>query len=134
MTLLSRIRAHSLTRTWCTLMALYLFNICADAPDPGLPSTPENLAYNDIESVLEILLEHTLYFENAVPEYDDADCDQPENSRPIKAAAPFILEIVLLPALLVEFPASMPKIQALPDTSLLPSLAYDVLTPPPEAA
>ncbi len=134
MTLLSRIRAHSLTRTWCTLMALYLFNICADAPDPGLPGTPENLAYNDIESVVEILLEHTLHVENAVPEHDDADCNQPENSRPIKAATPFLLEVVLLPALPVELPASMPKIQALPDANLLPSLAYDVLTPPPEVA
>ncbi len=134
MALLSHIRAHSLTRTWCTLMALHLLNVCADAPDPGLPGTPENLAYNDIESVVEILLEHTLHVENAVPEHDDADCEQPENSRPIKAAAPFILESILPPALLVEFPASMPKIQTLPDASLLPSLAYDVLTPPPEAA
>ncbi len=134
MTLLSHIRAHSLTRTWCTLMALYLSNICADAPDPGLPGTPENLAYNDIESVVEILLEHALHFENAVPEHDDADCEQPENTRPAKAAAPFILESTSPSALAMALPTCAPKIQALPDASLLPSPAYDVFTPPPEAA
>jgi hypothetical protein len=116
------------------LMALYLFNICADAPDPGLPGTPENLAYNDIESVVEILLEHTLHVENAVSEHDDADGEQPENSRPTKVAAPFVLGGTLLPTLPVGPPTRAPKLQALPDASLLPAPAHDVFTPPPEAA
>ncbi len=65
-------------------MVAYLLNICADAPDLGSTRAAENLAYNDMESVLEIILEHALQMENAIPEHNDADNEHPEHTQALK--------------------------------------------------
>ncbi len=65
-------------------MAMYLFNICADAPDPGGTNTTENLAYNDMESVLEIIPEHALQIGNAIAEHDNANSEHPEQTQVLK--------------------------------------------------
>lgn len=56
-------------------MALYMLNVCIDAPDV-LTYLPENLSYNDQESIIEVVLEKVLGYENAIPEYDDNDFGQ----------------------------------------------------------
>lgn len=54
-------------------MALYVLNGSVDAPDFHSERVSEDLAYNDQESALEILVEQVLGFENAIAEYDDND-------------------------------------------------------------
>jgi hypothetical protein len=62
-------------------LALILLNNSADSPDP-YHAGPENLTYNDIESVVEFILESCLDYENAITEHDDADND--DKSGPVK--------------------------------------------------
>jgi len=62
-------------------MALYLLNICVDVPDMYPDTVPEDLTYNDQESIVEIFIEKVLGYENAIPEYDEAD---PENNSTLK--------------------------------------------------
>lgn len=57
-------------------MALYIFNLSADAPDFYFESIPEDLTYNEQESFVEILVEKVLGFEDAIAEYDDNDDTQ----------------------------------------------------------
>ena len=54
-------------------MALYLFNLSADAPDQAPDYIPEDLSINDQESFVEIFLERILGFSSAIPEYDEDD-------------------------------------------------------------
>jgi len=64
-------------------MAVYIFNFSVDAPDAQPDYVSEDLSYNDMESVVEILLEQVLGFENAIAEHDEKDTED-GNSFDIK--------------------------------------------------
>jgi hypothetical protein len=57
-------------------MAFYLLNISVDTPYLFQNKQPANLTFNDQESIIEVLFEKVLGFENAIPENDDADTEQ----------------------------------------------------------
>ncbi|MEH0155425.1 hypothetical protein V6R21_14860 [Limibacter armeniacum] len=59
-----------------------MLNICVDAPDATPSFLPEDLSINDQESIIEIVVEKILGFENAIAEYDDPDSE--ENISPVK--------------------------------------------------
>jgi hypothetical protein len=50
-----------------------MLNISIDADDPKANHIPEDLSYNEQESIVEILVEKVLGFENAIQEFDDHD-------------------------------------------------------------
>lgn len=56
-------------------MALHILNCSIDTPDAQPDSIPENLSYNDIESISELVLEQMLGFENAIAEHDEHDTE-----------------------------------------------------------
>ncbi len=132
MTLLAAIRVHSGTPVGCLLMALHLLNCCVDAPDPTPVNSPENLAYNDVESVWELLTEGGLQLADAVPEHDEPDNEQPGHSPAQKNMGAF----------LAAEPPAVEETLALPPTrrstvlprrfALLANLTRSVATPPPE--
>ena len=57
-------------------MALYLLNISVDTVDSSPEDIPEDLNINDQESIVEIVVEKILGFENAIEEYDDHDTEE----------------------------------------------------------
>jgi hypothetical protein len=59
----------------CLFLAVYLLNISVDAPDV-LSNQAENLAFNDQESLIEIVVEKILNYENSIKELDDNDTEQ----------------------------------------------------------
>lgn len=56
-------------------MSLYLLNISVDAADPAPEHIPEDLSFNEQESIIELVVEKLLGFENAIEEYDDYDSE-----------------------------------------------------------
>ena len=54
-------------------MGLYLLNISVDPSDPNPQHIPEDLSFNDQESIVEIIVEYVLGYEDAIKEYDDHD-------------------------------------------------------------
>ncbi len=56
-------------------MALYLFNISVDTADPDPVHVVEDLTINDQESMVELVVEQFLGFENAIGEHDDPDTE-----------------------------------------------------------
>lgn len=54
-------------------MGLYMLNISVDTTDPYPDHIQENLSFNDQESIVEIVIEKFLGYEDAIPEYDDCD-------------------------------------------------------------
>lgn len=71
--MLKTIRNSKLLNYFWVAMLLYIFNCSVDTPDLGGNFSPENLRLNDQESIVEIVAEKLLGFENAIPESDDAD-------------------------------------------------------------
>lgn len=74
---MQRIRQHILSRFLCGLVAAIILNLSVDTPDLYDNSIPEDLTYNDTESVVEWVLEDVLQFENAIAEHDDDDQNSP---------------------------------------------------------
>lgn len=65
-------------------MAIYLLNISVDTTDAYPENIPEDLSINDQESVIEIVLEQILGFENAIEEYDDCDSQNQTDKKSFK--------------------------------------------------
>lgn len=65
-------------------MGLYLLNICVDTADPNPEHIPEDLSYNDQESIVEIIVEQFLGFEDAFVEYDDPDSEEHNKKKNVK--------------------------------------------------
>ena len=61
-------------------MSLYLLNISVDTADPNPVNIPEDLSFNDQESIIELIVEKLFGFEDAIIEYDDCDSDQNSNN------------------------------------------------------
>lgn len=74
--MINRIRKSKLSKFLMGLMGLYLFNLSVDTTDPYPEYIPEDLSFNDQESIIEIIIEQILGFENAIKEYDDHDTEE----------------------------------------------------------
>ncbi|MBT8186790.1 MAG: hypothetical protein KJO73_03800 [Croceitalea sp.] len=82
--MLSRIRNSIFTKFLWGLMGLYLLNISVDTADPNPEHIPEDLSINDQESIVEIVVEKVLGFENAIREYDDHDTEDHNKKKNVK--------------------------------------------------
>lgn len=78
-------------------MGLYLLNISVDTADPNPEHIPEDLSINDQESIIEIVLEKVLGYEDAIKEYDDHDTEDHNKKTNVKIDLTnhYIAEIVL---------------------------------------
>jgi hypothetical protein len=56
-------------------MAIHIFNLSVDTRDARPDYIPEDLSFNDLESVAEIILEKVLSINNAFAEHDENDCE-----------------------------------------------------------
>lgn len=62
-------------------MALFLLNISVDTAEPYDHLLPEDLSINDQETIVEIVLEQFLGFEDAMEEYDDPGPSEQNKKR-----------------------------------------------------
>lgn len=62
-------------------MAFYMLNCSVDIADKEGDHISEDLCFNDQESIIELVLEIGLGFEDAVPEREDADGDQETSQK-----------------------------------------------------
>lgn len=56
-------------------MGLYFLNISVDTVDANPSHIAEDLSFNDQESIVEIVVEKIMGFENAIEEQDDPDTE-----------------------------------------------------------
>lgn len=82
--MISRIRNSIFTKILWGLIGLYLLNISVDAEDLNPEHIPENLSFNDQESIVEIIVEKVLGFEDAIREYDDHDTEDHNKKKNAK--------------------------------------------------
>lgn len=65
-------------------MGLFLLNLSIDSADPNPEHIPEDLSINDQESIVELVVEKILGFEDAIKEYDDHDNEENNKGNNIK--------------------------------------------------
>lgn len=82
--MLSRIRNSVFTKILWGIIGLYLLNISIDPADPNPEHIPEDLTFNDQESIIEIVLEKVLGYEDAIKEYDDYDTEDHNTKTNVK--------------------------------------------------
>lgn len=68
-------RESIILKIFWVVFAFHILNCSVDCPDPQPSNVAEDLSYNDMESIVEILLEEGIGIINAIPEYDDDDHD-----------------------------------------------------------
>lgn len=73
------LRNNIISRIFCFLLALHIFNVSVDMPDAQPDYVSEDLTFNDQESFVELVLEKVLGIDNAVVEYDEADETNSQN-------------------------------------------------------
>lgn len=82
--MLNQIKNSVFTKIFWGLIGLYLLNISVDTADSNPEYIPEDLSINDQESVVEIVVEKILGYENAIKEYDDNDTEDHNKHKNIK--------------------------------------------------
>lgn len=65
-------------------MGFYFLNISVDSNDLNPQYIPEDLSINDQESIVEIIVEQVLGYEDAIKEYDDNDAEDHNNQSNFK--------------------------------------------------
>jgi hypothetical protein len=80
------LREHIAFKLIWIFIIIHRINFSVDSPDLFRDYVPESLAYNDMESALEILLEKVLEIENAIPEHNEKDQDENQSSQAKKVS------------------------------------------------
>lgn len=82
--MISQIKNSVFTRAFWGLMGFYFLNISVDSNDLNPQYIPEDLSINDQESIVEIVVEQVLGYEDAIKEYDDNDTEDHNNQSNVK--------------------------------------------------
>ncbi|MFD2603872.1 hypothetical protein ACFSSG_00145 [Euzebyella marina] len=127
--MLSRLRNNGLVKFLWAIMGLYLLNISIDAADPHPNHIPENLSINDQESIVEIVVEQLLGFENAFEEYDDNDSDDHNSESNAQLKVKFFVQSTSKTLLHISL---RHKIILKSTKKLFPQDFFKVESPPPE--
>lgn len=78
------IRDSFALRLFWGVIGMHLLNTSVDVQDANPDYIAEDLSINDQESIIEIVIEKILGFENAIAEYDDRDTDESKKQSLLK--------------------------------------------------
>lgn len=82
--MLNQFRNSVITNVLWGMIGLFMLNISVDAADPNPEHIPEDLSINDQESIIEIIVEKVLGYEDAFKEYDDRDTEDQNKKTNVK--------------------------------------------------
>jgi hypothetical protein len=76
------IKQHIFFRFIWLFLAIHIFNLSVDTRDSRPDYMPEDLSFNDLESVAEIVLEQVLNINDAFAEHDENDSEDMGSIEP----------------------------------------------------
>ncbi len=82
--MLNNLRNNLFVRVLWGFLGLFLLNVSVDSPDPEPNHLPEDLSFNDQESIIEIVLEQLLGYDDAIVEYDDHDTEEHNKKKSVR--------------------------------------------------
>lgn len=123
-------RNNKIIRLFWFVLGLYFLNISVDATDSLYAEKKENLAINNQESIIEIVIEKVFGFDNAIAEFDDNDNSQNSIFKKIKSFE-YIIEYqnatcILIPLISCSKEADKLTIQHISNPLL------EIISPPPK--
>lgn len=125
-------RHHILSRLFCVLMAFHIFNMSVDTADPDPNSVPEDLSYNDMESVVEIVLEKMLGYDNAIEEQDEPG-DENAHSQAFEMQKEFKYCNLYTFNFSFRIPVEFVKMNISYNEEFICSYSSEITPPPPKA-
>lgn len=127
--MLNRKRHSHFARLICFLMALHFLNYSIDPRDLHPDSHPEDLKFNDIETITELLAEVILEKKNVFEEHEEKDNYDGNSSANHK------FYYTSLVALTIHSPQALStKKFTISNTRFIQSLSTSVTSPPPKIA
>jgi hypothetical protein len=82
--MIEALRNSRFTNVFWGVFSLYLFNLSADIPDASSRYQKEDLSINDQESMVEVLVEQVMGFDDTFDEYEDPDGDDQKSKITLK--------------------------------------------------
>ena len=82
--MLSAINKSKFTAFLFGFIGLLLLNVSIDTTDFNSQILPEDLSINDQESIVELVVEKVLGYDNAIREFDDDDSDESNKKKSMK--------------------------------------------------
>lgn len=110
-------------------MAVYFLNICIDPSDIHHSSIPEDLTYNEQESILEMVAEKVLDLGDVIEEQDDEDPEDYSKKGVSKIEVSFLKE-ELFSAITYDFSSLVNNFK--PHPSIFVEPHYQLEKPPPK--
>lgn len=127
--MLQHINRSKINNALWLFMALYLFNISVDSPD-GFPQNAENLTINDQESIIEIVIEKFLGYDNLITEHDDADSEEQSLGKKSYSLSYYLISNTYFNSLETYFKQTKKEIFCKNENPKVPFFQKD--SPPPE--
>jgi hypothetical protein len=122
-------RNNIISRIFCFLMAIHIFNLSVDTKDAAPDSIAEDLSFNDQETIVELLLEKVIGIDNAISEQDEPD-EEDGGALDFKK-----VNLISHHSNKLFFEPQISNIKNITvyTTSFHQSPTFDVFSPPPEA-
>jgi len=122
-------RSNIISRIFCFLMAIHIFNLSVDTKDASPDSIAEDLSFNDQETIVELLLEKVIGIDNAISEQDEPDQEDGGalDFKKVNLISHYSHKLFFEPQI------SNTKNITVYTTLFHQSPTFDVFSPPPEA-
>ncbi len=124
---MSQLRKIGFFRFLCVALAVYLLNISIDPRDITTTWQKEDLRINEIESIIELVAEEMLDYDDVIPEHEDPDGEKSAQITFIKLFSPSVFLFTFF-----ELPNKI-KLPGANFSSKLLKQSADVAAPPPRA-
>lgn len=111
-------------------MCLYMLNLSVDAPNPEVLDISKSLSFNDQESIIEIVVEQILGFENAIVEFDDNDTSHEQRQKKGLTLDFFVLSSFSANMDTILFGKNLQKFDAV--AHHFDTRYFEIHSPPPE--
>jgi len=120
-------RQYIVHRLFSAFMVLHILNLSMDATDVSPDAVPEDLSFNEIESIAEFILEDIFHIYNALPEHDEQD----EAAEVVKTQVVYIGSLCTATPICSLQHGTLVNFIFCPSFSVQPTL--DIFLPPPKA-
>jgi hypothetical protein len=129
---MKKIRHLKIFRFAWIVMAIHILNFSIDPPDVN-QDIPEDLSYNEIESITEWIAENVLQITDAFPEHDDDDDNGTGITKKVLELQYYESPIAINDKVDSAIPVTDRNAVSSYDFFSLPQNFLDVFSPPPES-
>src|SRR5690606_41517357 len=126
--MLQSLQNSAILKAMWGFMSLYVLNCCIDVPNSHF--IKEDLSFNKQESILELIIEKLLGFENAVAEYEDCDTDSNTSAKKNITIDDFVTPVSI--TIIQKKYYGAEKVNLITESQKAPKPFFEIHSPPPK--